>query len=272
MIKSYDGQEPKEGCAVLETVREIETVAALAWPALHSEELDGWRLRYSHGVTRRANSVWPNVRAVSAAPLAGQIDQVEAFYKARALPPRYQICPAALPAELDTVLAARGYAAVAETTVMTAPIGAVADALVQQRDAWRVRLTARVDETWMALYAAVEEALASEVQVRRAILEAIVPPAAYVTVWAGDEAVAAGSAVCTGRYVGLFNIGTRPQWRRRGAAQATMAALLGWAAEQGAQATYLQVMVRNAPARALYARLGYVELYRYHYRELRQAE
>ena len=38
----------------------IETLAANAWPPERSVILDGWRLRSAGGITRRANSVWPN--------------------------------------------------------------------------------------------------------------------------------------------------------------------------------------------------------------------
>lgn len=250
----------------LDLIGEIERMAARAWPALETEDLAGWRLRYSQGVTRRANSVWPNALDEIGLSLAERIERVEAFYAARRLPARYQICPAARPSDLDAELAARRYAAAAETVVMTAPLAAVLDALAQP-DGWQVTLTTQVEAAWMDLYAAVEGVLPREVAVRRAIMQAIQPRAAYATVWAGKEAVAVGSAVCTGRYVGLFNLGTLPAWRRRGGARAAMAALLGWAADQGAQVSYLQVMVRNEPAIGLYTRLGYAEQYRYFYRE-----
>lgn len=248
-------------------IGDIERMAACAWPALETEDLDGWRLRYSQGVTRRANSVWPNALDENGdLSLAERLARVEAFYAARRLPARYQICPAAQPPELDAELTARHYAAVAETAVMTAPVAAALDALAQP-EGWRVTCSDQVDAAWMGLYAAVEEVAQREVAVRRAIMQAIQPPAAYAMVWAGTDAVAVGSAVCTGRYVGLFNLGTLPAWRRRGGARAAMAALLKWAAGQGAQVSYLQVMVRNEPAIRLYSRLGYTEQYRYFYRE-----
>jgi ribosomal protein S18 acetylase RimI-like enzyme len=45
-----------------------------------------------------------------------------------------------------------------------------------------------------------------------------------------------------------------------------MAALGSWARERGGQSCLLQVAAANAPALALYARLGFTEHHRYHYR------
>ena len=57
-------------------IQQVETLAANAWPAAEVQDLDGWRLRHTVGVTRRANSVWPNATEDGLAVL-DKVDAVE---------------------------------------------------------------------------------------------------------------------------------------------------------------------------------------------------
>ena len=79
------------------------------------------------------------------------------------------------------------------------------------------------------------------------------------------EVVASGVAASDGDWVGFRSIEVSPGHRRRGLAAAVMEALLDWGAEQGATTAYLQVLADNAPALALYERLGFTEHHRYRY-------
>jgi N-acetylglutamate synthase len=56
------------------------------------------------------------------------------------------------------------------------------------------------------------------------------------------------------------------RYRRLGLATAVMAGLGAWARERGGHSCLLQVAGTNAPALALYERLGFTEHHRYHYR------
>ena len=58
--------------------------------------------------------------------------------------------------------------------------------------------------------------------------------------------------------VHLLNITTVPTHRRQGHAQRLLQALLDWSRARQAQSLWLEVRESNAPARALYERLGFV--------------
>lgn len=55
----------------------------------------------------------------------------------------------------------------------------------------------------------------------------------------------------------LGNIGVRPDFRRKGLARAMMDDMQSWAVVRGAKFAHLEVRAGNAPAIALYERLGY---------------
>jgi GNAT superfamily N-acetyltransferase len=59
---------------------------------------------------------------------------------------------------------------------------------------------------------------------------------------------------------------TLESYRRQRLAEAVLAAIARWAGERGAERMYLQVELENAPARSLYARVGFRPRYAYHYR------
>src|SRR3954449_9713788 len=86
----------------------LEAVAYEFWRAPEVAELDGWRLRFAHGITGRANSVWPNGDGTM--PLAEKIERAEAWYRERGLATLFQLTEAA-PAGLEEALVARGYEA-----------------------------------------------------------------------------------------------------------------------------------------------------------------
>ncbi|WP_068310528.1 GNAT family N-acetyltransferase [Polycladidibacter hongkongensis] len=65
--------------------------------------------------------------------------------------------------------------------------------------------------------------------------------------------------------LGLFDVATHPDARRKGLARALVVDVQRRGAELGARSAWLQVVASNAPAWELYTALGYKEAYRYHY-------
>lgn len=246
-------------------IRYLEEISGNAWPAAVVQVVDGWRLRFNWGVTRRANSVWAN-QVDNQQTLAEKLALVEDFYARRGYPARYQICPANQPADLDAVLAERGYTSDASTSVQIASVATVLDRTGADSVAV-VRVTDAFDETWFATYCRIEQFNDRAAQARRDILQRIAPRIGYALLNIDDQPVAVGSAVVERGWAGFFGMATQPQFRRRGAATAILHALAKWSQSYQAAQMYLQVMENNAPARALYEKAGFESLYSYHYRE-----
>lgn len=251
----------------LYTILTLETIAANAWPAAEVELCGGWRLRSTQGVTRRANSVWPN-HDDGALTLETKLAQVEAFYAARGLPAIYQICDAMQPAQLDSVLAARNYVYEAPTFVQRAPLTMLLERLPSLRHypTFAVEVSEEFDAQWFELYCASEAVSDQAVPVRRAILARIAPVRGFVTLYDAGTPAAVGMGVVEAGWLGIFSMATLPAYRRRGAARAILRTLAVWAQLYAAQHAYLQVMAHNTVAQALYAGAGFVTAYGYHYR------
>jgi ribosomal protein S18 acetylase RimI-like enzyme len=243
----------------------IEELAANAWPAAMMQVIDGWRLRFNWNVTRRANSVWPNGEG-RYHDLDKKLAWVEAFYAGRGGPARYQICPAAQPADLDIILAERGYTSDARTAVQITSIDTLLSKTQSIPD-YAITLAETYDETWFAAYCRAEEVGVQAAEGRRNILGRIGPRVGYALLRIEGQPAGMGLAVMERGWVGIFSMATEPEFRRRGIATAVLRTLADWGAANGAQRLYLQVMANNDPAQALYGKLGFETLYHYHYRQ-----
>ncbi|MCC6187601.1 MAG: GNAT family N-acetyltransferase [Anaerolineales bacterium] len=243
-------------------IRRLEELSLNAWPALATVHLDGWLLRFADGFTRRANSVNPLYPITR--PLAANLAAAEALYARRGLPVVFKLTEAAEPAGLDAALAARGYAVEARTSVQVLdlrgrlpPEGARPDGLA---------VSDRLTPAWSEAVAALRGLSAANAATQHQMLSQLVPSAAFATLAAESQIVAAGLAVAEDGCAGFFDIVTHPDHRGRGHAQRLMAALLTWGRARGAHTAYLQVMLTNQPALRLYARLGFAQAYQYWYR------
>jgi len=248
-------------------IRDLEMLALHTWPAAEVVKLDGWQLRCNWGITRRANSVWPN-ETTQALSLEEKLASVESFYASRQQVARFQICPASQPADLDAELDRRGYTQHAHTVTQVAGVATVLAATCVPT-AHRVTVTETLSDAWLTAYSQAECMSHHEAEVRRGILARIEPGTAFAVLSLGGQPVTTGLGVLERGWLGVLCIATALELRRRGAATAILHALADWAGNHGAEQMYLQVMRDNAPARALYDRAGFRPLYEYHYREAR---
>lgn len=245
-----------------DTIGLLDELAANAWPATVQQGLDGWRLRASDGVTRRANSVYTAGRGPS---YAGWLRDVEMFYGRRHLPVRFQISPAS-PPELDSFLQEQGYRVDAESSVMVATTVTVCE---RARGASRFGIYAYsgITARWLDAFLRIEGFSDDRRPAYERILGTIGPPTCFVLLHDGLEDVGVGMSVAERGWAGIFCVATEEKYRRQGVARQVMSALADWSQDQGARNLYLQVVATNTPAVTLYSKLAFSHLYFYHYRE-----
>jgi ribosomal protein S18 acetylase RimI-like enzyme len=229
-----------------------------AWPALQQVLYDGWVLRFANGYTKRANSINPLYDSRGA--LAEKIDFCERCYAERGLPAIFRLTSCLAPPQLDQALERRGYRLLDPSLVLTA------DLRDRSPSEPALELRAEAVETWMQLFEQLADHRFSGPDTHRAMLEAIPAERLLVAGVVGGEIVGCGVGVLEDQHFGLFDIAVARGQRNRGFGTQLIAGMLDWARQRGAQYGYLQVMSANAPARHVYAKLGFEEAYHYWYR------
>lgn len=238
-------------------VLRLEEAGLNAWPALRVALVDGWVVRFADGFTKRANSANPLYGGEDDLP--ARVDRVEALYAAARQRSIFRLSPLAPPG-LEPLLEGRFYRRIDETVVETAELAGMRD----ERDPdFRILPTAA---DWVEPASILQQEPAETRSTLRAMLERMVPRACFGLLLRQGLPVACGLAVAEGDLVGLFEIAVDPARRREGLGLAVTRSLLAWGQEQGAARAYLQVVAGNAPARTLYAGLGFRESHRYWYR------
>ncbi len=245
----------------MSSLDDIERAAAQHWQAPDTEPLGEWLLRAADGFTGRANSALPV--GDPGVPLAAAITAVTDWYRCRRLPPMI-VVPLPLAGagghQLDNYLAERSW--------LHPPRPRPGDDRGDRghpRPAPHpgIQLDPEPDAAWLARYRYRGQELPP---VARTLLLSA-PWQAFASVRPDPgRAVAVGRVSVAGRWGAITAVEVDTACRRRGLAAAITSALAAAAARRGADHVLLQVETGNAAARALYARRGFRDSHRYHYR------
>jgi GNAT superfamily N-acetyltransferase len=249
--------------------------------------LDGWLVRYCPGKAKRARCI--NAVALGQRSAQAKLAECEALFAEVGLPLVVRITPFTQPVCLDAELARQGWPMFDDTRVMvlaelegntgeTGRAGLIRQTGPSDQTARTVEMappglppgwseTAEGALDFARTVGALRGSSALEIESHAQRLQG--SPVPYTgLVWRdGAGAVqACGQFARDADLVGLYDIFTAPAARGRGVARALCARLLQLALDEGARTAYLQVDAANAPARAVYTRLGFQDAYSYHYR------
>ena len=242
--------------------------------------LDGWLVRYLPGKARRARCI--NALAAGRLPLARKLALAAPVYAAAGLPMIFRLTAFTQPAGLDEELAAQGYGVVDPTRVMilpTLPTRPAATIAAHGPTGVPVCVSAGlpVGLHWVALdslpFAQTVGALRGSPpdHITSHALRLAHSPVPYQGFALRRDSdgmtLACGQLAQEGEMVGLYDVFTHESVRGQGLSSQLCERMLAIAASQGAKLAYLQVDAENQPALKVYRRLGFVDAYRYHYRE-----
>lgn len=238
-------------------LRRIEECALNAWPALQTYLYDGWLLRFANGYSKRANSVTPLY--------AGELDidekiaHCETIFAEKRQSPIFRLPNFLDIGSLNRQLAKRGYRQIDTTSVQTVDLET--PWYFQSERAYIMPYR----HHWLSSFHALENKR-KDVDTHDQIIGNIASPHCLMVLMDEGQVVACGYAVCESGYLGLFDIVTDPDQRRKGYGRELLTSLLAWGQEiHDAHTAYLQVMVNNTPALNLYAQFGFEEQYQYSY-------
>lgn len=218
-------------------------------------DIDGWLIRLSPGKAKRSRCI--NALREGALPLEDLLARCQRAYDAAGLPLAVRVTPWSQPTDLDERLAAKGWGAFDAADVM------VLDRLVPEPAP--VALQALDAPAYAALVGALRGSTVTAIAAHaERIASAPVTYQGFALKDAAGTLLACGQMVVDGDLVGLYDIASAVP--RQGHGERLCRALLTQAHAQGAREAYLQVGSDNVVAQRLYARLGFVFAYRYHYR------
>lgn len=249
----------------MQTIIDLERMAAAHWRGTEEEWLGGWLLRAAEGFTGRANSVLP--LGDPGMPLDEALAAVTQWYRARGLPPMMAV-PAPIAADsppqgLDHLLSERKWltrSGPAFVMLADLPLGIDLDGLPAGRE---VLASPEPDDAWAARYHYRGQDYLPPVA-RKVLTSA--PEQLFVSIRDGDEVLAIARLSIADGWAGISAVEVHADRRRQGLGGAITAAACLAAEQRGLSRVFLQVEVDNAPARALYRRLGFRYSHRYHYR------
>jgi N-acetylglutamate synthase len=254
----------------MQTITDLERVAAAHWRGTEEEWLGDWLLRAAGGFTGRANSVLP--LGGPGLPLDEALAVVTGWYQERGLPPMIAL-PLPLDGdarrepgvsrELDERLARRSWPVrPGPAFFMTAdlPLAISASELAGGRE---ILVSPEPDDAWAARYH--YRGQDHLPPVARQVLTSAVEQS-FVSIRDGGEVLAIARLSIADGWSGLTAVEVHPGQRRQGLGMVITAAACLVAEQRGVERVFLQVEVDNAPAQALYQRLGFRYSHRYHYR------
>lgn len=242
------------------TATQIEQATLLAWPSLETITDGAWSARFALGYTKRANSIH-SLDGGDDRNAEARLDALAAEYRARNLRPTFRVTPLAGPG-IIAALDEKGWETFEQSRVLATPL-----TKRQRLVSAMPKYFEATDPEWRDIQGAMAGYDAAALKSLGQILDQLTVPARGVVVYdEGFQPAGAALAVNANGTAIFLNVVVDPERRGEGFGRAVMHAALNWTSQMGATNAALQVLADNEAALALYRKLGFTDVYGYHYR------
>ncbi len=250
-------------------IKLLQEILMNSWPAHHYYFLHGWILRFTRGVTSRANSVFPLHYIGNMNVVDGDIKFVEKAYTAYKLPAIFTLPEYFEPVNLDIKLLEHGYQKLGCTTyTMTASVRELINKTINEEFKYNL-YTDRVNKVsnFLAHYSQrdqnaqnVLDALSNRI---------IIPQKRFIVVEYDNIIVGTLMGILEPRgFLYIVDVFVHPDFRRQKIATSMLFKII----KEGellneVKTIWLQVEIENNEAMNLYTKIGFKKAYSYYYLE-----
>ncbi|MBK5113588.1 MAG: GNAT family N-acetyltransferase [Candidatus Heimdallarchaeota archaeon] len=245
----------------IQLIRFYQELSTNAWPAKYYYLLNGWIVRISEGVTKRANSVIP--LTYYGDKLLEDIQVIEAIYTKNKLPVIFQLPDYYEPKNLLKTLVESNYRIIDETRVMVAKFEDMSDIPVNQD--YSYQKTTETKNDWFNTLSVSERGTQERIKGQKAIIRRILQPKCFFSAKHEEKIIGVGMGVLEQGNLGIYDMIVNPDYRRQGIAASIIAQMVEWGKANSCHSVYLCVQGDNQAAIALYEKVGLKESFGYRY-------
>ena len=237
-----------------------------AWPAEQYFFLNGWILRFTKGVTYRANSVIPLNYTGKSTLIEKNIEMVENAYSSFTLPTIFTMHEYFEPKELDGVLRSRGYIEQDRTNALLMQVQNLDLKNINNEFNYEIH-DERINEFSSLLAKFTKRNRYQQEIIKEITARIIIPKKCFVIAkWRGETIGTLMGVLNPHNYFYIADVFVNPEFRCQKIASSMLKTVIKeWTMPNGAENIWLQVELQNLNAMKLYENLGMKKVYSYYY-------
>jgi ribosomal protein S18 acetylase RimI-like enzyme len=252
-----------------EEIKRFQEILMNSWPALHYYFLNGWILRFTNGVTSRANSVIPLNYTGNLDTLDQDIEFVHKAYSTYNLPAIFTIPEYSEPINLEIKLYEHGYQQSGCVTYsMITPVQQLKNEEINKKFTYLI-LTERVNKYSNFLANFSHRNLEAQKVLDALSNRITIPQKRFIIAEYGNKVVGALTGILEPHgFLYIVDVLVHPDFRRLKIATSMFFSIINqWSLPNGIKTVWLQVETENLGAMNLYSKLGFKKAYSYYYLE-----